>query len=497
MRYGFQDKPIKFGTDGWRGIISFDLTADNLVRITQGIANYLFSEERKNLEPYKWRKENYTYKLEYRPPEAGVVIGYDARFLSERYAELVGEVLSELGIDVTISDRMTTTPATSFLVVHKKAAAGIMITASHNPPEYNGVKIKAEYGGSALPEMTALIEKMINRPPKEIGRKGEIRRENFEEPYLKAVSKKVDLERIAHFLTTNGITVIVDYMYGSAVGQFKKLFKDLPKVERHIIELHTERNPLFGGNPPEPIPRNLVDLEREVKARNAVGFAFDGDADRIAGYTPSGFLTPHDILALLVWYLGKYKGLDGKVVRTVSTSTKAARIARLLDLETVETPVGFKHICRLFITDNVLVGGEESGGIGIKGHIPERDSLLNSLLLLEFMAVTGKTLDQLLDELYEQIGYTHTRRIDIRFEDEEARERAFEKFLNSIPAEILDLKVRNVDRKDGVKLELSDGSWILVRKSGTEPLIRLYAEAPSIELLEKLLAEGKRLMGVS
>ncbi len=491
----YADKPIKFGTDGWRGIISYDLTADNLIRVAKAITAYLLSEERRGLEPYSWHNANSSYKLEYRPASNGIVIGYDTRFMSSKYALEVARVLTEYGINVILSSSFTTTPATSLAVVKNGTAGGIMITASHNPPEYNGVKFKAEHGGSALPEMTKLMEKLLDVELKPAERQGELKVMDFNETYLETISKMVDLDAIAFFMRSKGIYVIIDYMFGAAQGQFSKLMSKNKSAMEYIIELHSEENPGFMGLHPEPLPKYLTELEREVRLSKGIGFAFDGDGDRIGAFVPQGFVSPHEILALLTWYLVEYKGWSGKVVRTISTSTKAARVAKLFGLESTETPVGFKHIGKLFLTDDVLIGGEESGGIGIKNHIPERDSLLNALLLLEFMAKTGKHLSELLDELHDRIGYTYCTRRDMSFESDEERDTAFEYITTKIPERISELKVLEVDRKDGIKLFLENGCWVLARKSGTEPLIRVYAEATSKEMTEKILGWTYNYLG--
>lgn len=485
---------IQFGTDGWRARIADTYTFENVRQVAHATSLFWKSEKRKNLACYSWQPG--TYACTYRPAENGLVVGYDARFLSENFALEAAKVFQAHGIPVFLSKTLSPTPATSFAVSGRKLSGGIMITASHNPYEWNGFKIKMEFGGSALPEITQGVEEELKQlndkklPPVDRtvgGSKSSIQEVDLITPYFDALDKMVDLQLIQK----KGFKIITDPLFGTNVGLTKRL---LPKAE--IIEIHGTRNPLFPGLNPEPIDVNLKELMQRVPHETgSVGLAFDGDGDRIGAVDENGsFLSSHEIFCLLLWHLAKHKKWTGAVAKTYSTTNRVKLLAEHFKLPFFETPIGFKYICQLFLTKDLLIGGEESGGIGIKNHIPERDSLLNALFLLELMAVTGKKLGEILNEIHQTIGFFFTDRIDVKLP--EGVTGTLLAYLKShVPSEMAGLKVVEASHLDGTKYHLDQGAWILFRPSGTEPLIRIYAEAGSREMVGRLLQSGKTIVG--
>lgn len=476
---------IKFGTDGWRAIISKDFTIENLIKLSCAIAQLIKSKERKNLDIYHIDYNIYkeaSYKVEYRDYKSGVAIGYDYRFMSEYFAQEVAKVLSSFEIPVFISQNPCSTPALS-LAVYKNFAAGIMITASHNPYIYNGVKYKAEYGGSATNEMTQIIEKYLNmnNSINEINNTSSVQNINssidFQKEYLELLKTKVDLEKIKNFIEKNNIFVVIDYMFGVLSNSFKYLINS-----PNIIELNNYRNPYFGGGSPEPIPQNLSDLKKVVNiiGDNCIGFAFDGDGDRIFACNYKEWITPHEILPILALHLIKNKKWNGKVIRTLPTSTKLKRLASKFNVECIETPVGFKYIADLFIRENILIGGEESGGIGFKNHIPERDSLLNSLYIIELLADLNLNPIQLIDYLHSYTQESFCYRQDLHFKSVDEQKEKYQEILKNLN-KVKSFINGNIEIRDYIKIQEDDINWIVLRPSGTEPLIRIYSEAISIQ----------------
>lgn len=458
---------IKFGTDGWRGVIARDFTFDNLSLVAQATMDYLNREGLGN---------------------KGLVIGYDRRFLSRDFARRVAEISAGNGILARLAEDYAPTPAISWAVKELGAGAGIMITASHNPPEYNGFKIKEAFGGSALPATTRILEEIVsfnidnNRrvlalPYEDACNKGLIEIFDPRERYFHQIGRYVDLDLIRR----SGITAAVDPMYGAGCGFIQKL---LPSVS----EIHGIENPSFGGQAPEPIAQNLKELSELLKSgKFQVGLALDGDADRIGAVDEHGdFFSSHCIFTVILRHLIEYKKLTGGVVKTVSTTRMIDLLAEKFGLELYETPIGFKHICELMLEHDILMGGEESGGLGVKGHIPERDGILLGLLLLEAMAVSGKGLRQLLNETMDEIGHFHYQRID-RLIDSSAKERLITKLGSTPPSEIDGRKVCSTNFSDGFKFIFENGDWLLIRPSGTEPVLRLYSEAGSPEQVERFL----------
>lgn len=449
---------IKFGTDGWRAVIADNYTFKNVGVVTQAAARWIVDEE---------------------VTKNGVVIGYDARFLSERFAKHAASVFAAMQIPVRIADRITPTPAVSW-AAKQFNAIGIVITASHNPPEYNGYKIKALYGGSAGPDDIAAVEHRLELYDENLNphsydsylKKGLIREMNFTQGYTDLIRESIDLGAIRK----SGVKIAHDPMYGSGRTVLKQL------LDEQVLEIHSEINPSFGGVAPEPMEKNLGELSKFVTDNNcAVGLANDGDADRIGMVDENGtFVNSHQLLSLLVKYLVEWKNMSGKVVKTVSTTTMLDKQAEKYDLQLGVTPIGFKYIAEKIVAEDILAGGEESGGIAVKGHLPERDGIYIGLLITEMVVKSGKPLSELVQDLFDEYGNHQTYRNDIHTEDRKKKgmiNYCREKKLRKIAG-------RNVidwDTKDGIKHHLEDGSWLLVRQSGTEPVLRIYSEASTIE----------------
>jgi phosphomannomutase len=467
---------ILFGTDGWRGVIAREFTFENLALVAQATMDYL-------------RREGLA--------EKGLVVGYDRRFLSPDFAGRVAEIAAGNGITVWLADACTPTPAVSWAVHEKGAGAGVMITASHNPAMYNGFKIKEAFGGSARPATTKQLEETVaanqaagraveSMPLQEAEAAGLVCRFDARCGYLAQLGRYVDLELIR----SAGIPVLVDPMYGAGAGFLSEL---VPSAE----ELHGDSNPSFGGQPPEPTEEHLTELAGLVgTGRYRVGLALDGDADRIGAVDETGaFFSSHRIFTVLLRHLYERKGLRGGVVKTVSTTRMIDLLAEKFGLELRETPIGFKHICELMLEHDILMGGEESGGLGVKGHIPERDGILMGLLLLEAMAMSGKGLRQLLDETMDEIGHFSYRRIDLSI-DNGPKARLVERLRSDAPTVIAGRRVAQENFRDGFKFIFGDGAWLLIRPSGTEPVLRLYSEAGDPAVVEELLRAGREIAGI-
>lgn len=463
---------ITFGTDGWRGVIAREFTFDNLSRVAQSTMDWM---NRDGLA------------------EQGLVVGYDRRFLSLEFARRVAEIAAGNGIKVLLGEETAPTPAVSWAVKEHGAGAGIMITASHNPPIYNGFKIKEHFGGSARPETTLLLEQIVaynqeqgrgvsSRPFDEACRSGMIELVDLSNHYLRQLSHLVDLEAIRKA----AIPALADPMYGAGSGCFKRLLD--------MDEIHDAVNPSFGGRAPEPIGENLQELCRLVgSGRYRVGLALDGDADRIGAVDETGaFFSSHAIFTLLLKHLYERKGLTGEVVKTVSSTRMIDLLTQKYGLTLHETPIGFKHICELMLTRPVLMGGEESGGLGITGHIPERDGVLMGLLLLETIAATGKGLREQLDEIMDEIGWFSYRRVDTHIAAE-AKEQLLRRLSDDPPTVIAGRHVSSTNFSDGFKFVFDNGDWLLIRPSGTEPVLRLYSEAGEAKMVDTLLRAAHQI----
>ncbi len=456
-------REIKFGTDGWRAIIGEGFVFANVRRVAVAAARYVIAEG---------------------SAKQGLIIGYDTRFLSPESAERAAEAVAEAGVPVILADRPTPTPAVSFAVVARKAAGALMITASHNPYAWNGIKFKAAYGGSADPSIVHRIEGHLDES--EIGprsRTADIETADLISPYLARIKARVNFECIR----ASGLRFVIDPMYGAARGVIVRLFDEAGVPCR---EIHGERNPLFPGLNPEPIEPHVEELRRAVaEGKYHAGLATDGDADRLGAIDRSGdFVDSHKIFSILLRHLVEDSGKCGEVARTFSTTTMIDKIARKHGLPLHVTPIGFKYICELMRTRNILMGGEESGGIGIQGHMPERDGILNSLLLAEVMAEKGRTLGELVAELNEEYGPHFYGRVDLEI-PQAAIHRILQLVKNHRITSVAGHAVTEFQDLDGFKMLFGDPLWLLVRASGTENMLRLYAEAPSAEEVKKMLDE--------
>jgi len=430
----------------------------------------------------------------------GMVIGYDTRFASEDFAAAAAEVVAGNGIKVYLCPRATPTPVISYGVVAQKAGGAIIITASHNPAIWNGFKYKSEFGSSASPTIIAELEKNIVRtletkkidqvPLAKALKKGIIEQLDLAPVYFQHVAGLVDLNA----LRRARLKVIVDSMYGAGAGYFRELLGG-GKIE--IVEINSERNPLFPGIRPEPIMPNLTRLSAMVKEAGAsVGLATDGDADRLGVIDEKGtFLTTLQVYTLLCLYLLEVRGERGLIVKTLTTSSMLYRLGEIFNVPVRETPVGFKYVAPIMLTENALIGGEESGGYGFRGHVPERDGILAALYFLDLMVKTGKNPSELIDYLYSKVGPHHFNRLDIEFPEPE-RQSIIERIEQHPPEHLDGVEVVKFDTTDGYRFILSDTSWLLIRFSGTEPLLRIYAESNTPARVERLLASGRDLAGV-
>lgn len=452
---------IKFGTDGWRGIIAKDFTFNNVKVVAQAIADYLNRD---------------------RSPQ--VIVGYDTRFLAKEFTYVVSQILSANGIKVYETNKPTPTPAVSYGVLLKKANGAVVLTASHNPPEYCGIKFKGDYGGAAIPEIIKSIEENLFK--NELVEKSEKNPELIEiidlkKEYLKKISSYVDIKKI---LKSN-LKVVVDPMYGTTVGYLNDIFKN---SKLKVTYIHQNQDPLFNGIKPEPLKENLKELIDEVvRTKSDIGLATDGDGDRIGIVTDKGeFVDAQKLIPLFMLHLIRNKNLRGKVVRTNATTVLVEKIAKKYNLEVFETPIGFKYVTDLMLKDDILIGGEESGGIGYKGYIPERDGLLGNLLVLELIAVTKKSISKLIYEMEKEFGrFRYVRRDFAIPGDEIKRIISFVDKFN--PTKIFNIPVVRKTTFDGVKYILKGDSWLLIRASGTEPIIRIYAESSTEDSANSLI----------
>jgi len=463
---------ITFGTDGWRGVIAEDFTFANLRKVAYAIARYIVRAEQ---------------------PSRGVLVGYDTRYASERAAGVAAETVAMTGVPVWLSDAPCPSPALSLLVRQRGAAGGIMITASHNPYRWNGVKFKASYGSSPLPSIVAQIETELevvlgNGIPALPPRGDLVHSLGVRAPYLETIEKLVDWGR----LRDAGYRFVVDPMHGAARGLLREL------LTRHGIacdEIRGTRDPLFGGSNPEPIEPHVEPLRRAVVAgQYDAGFCADGDGDRAGAMHRDGtFVTPHQILSLLLWHLAGTRGLAGDVAKTFSVTKMVDKIARKLGRKVLETPIGFKYICEVMLERDILLGGEESGGIGTKLHLPERDATLTALLLAELMAWHRKSLGELVAQLHAEFGEHHYGRVDLELPPGQ-KERAIGYFADAKLSRVLDWPVTGREDLDGIKVYLGDVGWVMVRASGTEPMLRIYSETMRPETTRRILEETSALV---
>ncbi len=479
---------IHFGTDGWRAVMSDTFTFTNLRLVSQAIADAVASAD--------WVNDT---QLDTEPDPKKMVIGYDTRFLSDRYAIEVARVLAANGFTVYLSQADAPTPVISHAVRNLNAIAGVMITASHNAPRYNGVKLKSACGGSALPEQCRRVEVYLNdneqqgRGPNlmdlEQARELKlIQRFNPIPAYYDHLRTLINTDIIAE----NPQRFVIDSMYGSGRGVIKGF---LQGTGCEITEIRGEMNPGFGGVHPEPISRYLGALAGAIGAgMGSFGIATDGDADRIGAMDERGnFVDPHKIMSLALRYLVQKRGLTGSVVRTVSTTRMIDRLAKKYGLTVHETPVGFNHIADYMMKERVLIGGEESGGIGFSGHIPEGDGVLMGLLIIEMVAESKSTLYEMVEDLQQEVGPVFYDRVDLRLKYPVAKDKMVEKLVQQPPQTLGGEKLAEVSAMDGVKYIFADDSWLLIRPSGTEPVLRVYAEGRSTEMVKELLKYGRSI----
>ncbi|MFQ5663585.1 MAG: phosphoglucomutase/phosphomannomutase family protein [Terriglobia bacterium] len=470
---GFAPRPppvIRFGTDGWRGVLARDFTRENATRVARALARYL---------------------VEFEDLRRGVMVAYDTRFLADRFARQLSEVLTSVGLDVRLAAAPTPTPALSFAVRHYQAAAGIMLTASHNPPAWLGIKLKASYGGTASPRAVKEVERILADParlPRVMPDRRRIEVVDLMPAYLERLSELVDLERIARA----GLRLVIDPMHGAGAGTLRRLLAEHGIAASEIRGTH---DPLFGGTQPEPIDAHLGPLREALRRHQGdAGLATDGDADRVAALDAEGhFVDPHKIFSLVFRHLVERRGLRGGVAKTFSVSKMIDRLAEKYRLPLEETPVGFKHIAALMLERDLLLGGEESGGIGIRPHLPERDGLLISLLLAEIIATEGQPLAECVADLQKEFGPLHYRRLDLQLTPEQ-KQRGLVRFAGNDLRKLGEWTVVGREDLDGTKLYLLNAGWVLVRASGTEPVLRIYAEAPAAELAERVVATVEALV---
>ena len=463
---------IKFGTDGWRAIIAKEFTTDNVARVSLAVADFL-NENNKN---------------------PSVVIGHDCRFAGELFAETAAKVLATKGVKVLLAKDFVSTPMVSLGVVNYKASIGVVITASHNPPSYNGYKLKGDFGGPLLSDDIIDVE---NRIPDtnsvdidsikidDLIESGMIKYIDLEDDYCKHAESNFDLDAIKN----SGLKFAYDPMFGAGINVITRLLPD-------VLQIHNDINPGFHGQAPEPIHRNLLEFSELIRSKGNIdcGLATDGDADRIGLYNGKGeFIDSHHLILLLIHYMVKYKGIKGKVVTAFSCTVKVEQICKHYGLEQETVQIGFKHIAGKMISEDVLLGGEESGGIATKGHIPERDGIWMGLILFEFMAKSGKTLDDLISEVYEIVGPFAFERIDLHI-DNEIKESIIQNCKENKYTSFGKYNIERIDTTDGFKFFFDDDTWLMIRPSGTEPVLRTYAESSSQEKCFDILEEARKTL---
>ncbi|MDA8235553.1 MAG: phosphoglucomutase/phosphomannomutase family protein [Clostridia bacterium] len=468
---------LKFGTDGWRAVMCDEFTFANVRAVVQGIADFVNGE---GLQ------------------DRGIVVGYDTRFLAEKFAEQAVEVLAGNGIKVLLVKEAAPTPVTAFAIKHWQTGGAVMFTASHNPPEYNGIKFIPEYAGPATPVITGQLEKNISAvldgraiqglEAAQAQEQGLVNVIDPRPPYQEHLKNLVDFDLIGQ----SKLKVVVDPMYGAGIGYVSNMLRE---CGCEVIAIHEHRDPLFGGSLPEPTAHELTELIKLVGQHQAnLGLANDGDADRFGVIDADGtYITPNQVIALLFLHLNKNRGFNGGIARSVATTHLLDAMAKKLGVEVDETPVGFKYIGEKMLTRDILIGGEESGGLSIKGHIPEKDGILANLLMVEVVAKEKKTLSEVLKEVAAEFGVYANKRLDIKIA-EDKKTNLIAGLKENPPTTVGKREVMERLTIDGVKFLLADGSWVLFRPSGTEPLMRVYLEALSPEDLIELEQDVRKLI---
>lgn len=455
---------IKFGTDGWRAIIGEDFTTQNVARVSIAVSN--------------WLKAN--------TDNPSIVIGHDCRFAGELFLQTATKIFVKNGIQVKFAKNYVSTPMVSLGAVKHGASLGIVLTASHNPPGYNGYKLKAHYGGPLSPEKVQEIEDLIPETAEEyrdfswedVLGTGLASKVDLEKEYIDSIRNNFDLKAIQD----SGLRLAFDAMYGAGQNVVRQILPD-------VTELHCEHNPTFNGQAPEPIAKNLQELATLIKTSQAIdcALATDGDADRIGLYDDKGeFVDSHHIILLLIHYMVKYKQMTGKVVTAFSCTPRIAKMCEHYGLEHETVKIGFKYVAGIMVTEDVLLGGEESGGIAVKGHIPERDGIWMGLILWEFMAKSGKSLEELIQEVYEIVGEFKFERSDLHI-TESLKSTIIENCESSNYSQFGKYQVERVETIDGFKFFFDADRWLMIRPSGTEPVLRTYAEAPTLEEVREIL----------
>ncbi|MEO0488918.1 MAG: phosphoglucomutase/phosphomannomutase family protein [Cyanobacteria bacterium P01_A01_bin.123] len=471
----FIDKPIKFGTDGWRGVIAADFTFGRVAQVAGAAAQVLkqqFADTGSNT----------------------VIVGYDRRFLSPEFAQVAADAIAALGFTVMLSASYAPTPAFSWAAKANNALGAIVITASHNPAAYSGLKIKGAFGGSVSPDVTKLVEARLGKPEPKAATPGEVTQFDPWPSYCGGIQAQVDIEAIRTAVANGKLTVFADVMHGSAASGVERIL-GLP-----IHELNGDADPLFGGGAPEPLPKYLGEslatikaYEPETPGGQIVGLVFDGDSDRIAAIDGAGnFLSSQILIPILIEHLAVRRGLKGEVIKTISGSNLMPAVAKLFDLSVYETPIGYKYIADRMLESHALIGGEESGGVGYGHHIPERDALLSAMYVLEAVVLAGADLSDLYSKLQTATGYSSEYdRIDLPLANMEVRAKLLAQLEQNRPQAVAGKAVKDCLAIDGYKFTLEDGSWLLIRFSGTEPVLRLYSEAQTLEEVHKHLAWAK------
>lgn len=469
----FRQNPIKFGTDGWRGVIAADFTMTRVAKLAPLAAKVL---------------------REYNPTSNLVIVGFDRRFMAEDFAKITAEALQEYGFDVLLSESYAPTPAFSWAAKAKNALGALVLTASHNPAKYLGLKVKGSFGGSVSADVTEKIESLLDSSVENSTSKGKLELFNPWESYGQQLRSQVNIDVIKKAVEEGKLKVFVDAMHGAASTGLNRI------LGCEVTEINANRDPLFGGNPPEPLARYIPELFRTIKEASRqypdslrLGFVFDGDCDRIAAVDGNGnFQSSQVLIPILIEHFATRKGLTGEVVKTVSGSDLIPKIAQLYNLPLSETAIGYKYIAEKMLATNVLIGGEESGGVGYGTHIPERDALLSALYVLEAVVESGKDITDLYNNLQEKVNFKSSYdRIDLPLKNMNQRSLLLKELTNNPIQEIAKKKVIDCLTVDGYKFRLNDESWLLIRFSGTEPLLRLYSEGINDKAVQENLTWAK------